>query len=138
MPNMENHISTHNRKIIRSNLGIYDNPPKGILNCSCPRNKKQMCPLNGRCLDVNIVYQATIENKQDKTKETYVGITSNTFKARLATHKQSFNNRNTNQTTLSKHIWELKDKKINYDITYKFIGRGQPYKLKTDKCLFCL
>ena len=66
------------------------------------------------------------------------GITANTFKARLATHKQSFNNRNSNQTTLSKHIWDMKDKKINYNITYKIIGRGQPYNPKTGKCLLCL
>ena len=63
---------------MRSNLGIYDNPPKDVLNCSCPRNKKQMCPLNGKCLDVNIVYQTSIENKQYKTKETFLGIRANT------------------------------------------------------------
>ena len=38
-----------------------------------------------------------------------VGLCSTDFKARKAVHDHSFRNREDNQTSLSKHIWDLKD-----------------------------
>ena len=102
--NLENFICQHNKNLL--NADIQDNPPKGMVNCSCPANKKDICPLDGRCLDINIIYQAEVENKNDGTKETYVGLTSTTFKSRLSTHKKSFTDRTYNQTALSRHIWK--------------------------------
>ena len=109
-----------------------------MVNCSCPANKKDICPLDGRCLDINIIYQAEVENKNDGTKETYVGLTSTTFKSRLSTHKKSFTDRTYNQTALSRHIWKLKDKGVDYNIKYKIIGRGKPYSPKNKRCTLCL
>ena len=77
--NLENFICQHNKNLL--NADIQDNPPKGMVNCSCPANKKDICPLDGRCLDINIIYQAEVENKNDSTKETYVGLTSTTLRA---------------------------------------------------------
>ena len=58
----------------------------------------------------NIVYRATVTQSNGEEKS-YIGLTK--FKSRLAVHKHSMVNQNENQTALSKHIWELKDKKWN-------------------------
>ena len=89
------------------------------------------CLLQGRCLDKNIIYQATVENLENNTNETYAGMTATTFKDRLGVHNQSYKNRDLNQTTLSKHVWRLKDMKANYKISYKIVGRGLPYSPKS-------
>ena len=65
-------------------------------------------------------------------------MTSSNFKARLGVHTQSFNHRDTNQTSLSRYIWELKDKNEEFKIKYKIVDRGYPYNPKTEKCLLCL
>ena len=61
-------------------------------DCTC-RNKSE-CPLDGKCNFKNIVYQATITPEKDGwAEQTYIGLTSNKFKARLANHKASFKNK---------------------------------------------
>ena len=134
--NLNSYIAQHNKKIL--NCEQSDNPPKGVNNCSCPKNKKDTCPLNGRCLDVNIIYQAEISNNKNNSIETYVGLTATTFKNRLAVHKRSFIERQYNQTALSKYIWKLKDKGTDFSIKYKIISRGRPYSPKTGRCTLCL
>ena len=135
MPSMKAKIDSHNKKLL--NEDDQENPPKGVDNCSCPAKKKENCPLQNRCLDRNIIYQATVDNISDHETETYIGLTSSTFKERLATHKQSFNNRNVNQTTLSTYIWQLKDGGKFFSISYKIVDRGKPYSSKYKKCGLC-
>ena len=115
MSNINSYISQHNKSVLGEGLS-YDNPPKGVQNCSCPANKKDSCPLDGRCLDINIIYQAEVNNLQDNSTETYAGLMATTFKSRLAIHKKSFTDRNYNQTALSKHLWKLKHGNISYNI----------------------
>ena len=43
---------------------------------SCPRNKKEECPLENKCLSKAIVYKATLQD----TGHFYVGITEIEFK----------------------------------------------------------
>ena len=121
---MKAKIDSHNRKLL--NEDDQENPPKGVDNCSCPAKKKENCPLQNRCLDRNIIYQATVDNISDHETETYIGLTSSTFKERLATHKQSFNNRNVNQTTLSTYIWQLKDGGKFFQYHTKLLIEGNP------------
>ena len=56
---------------------------------------------------------------------------------RLAVHKQSFKNPEINQTSLSKHILELKDKKVNFTLTWEIIGRGKPFSPVSKMCTLC-
>ena len=83
------------------------------------------------------MYQATVKNTTNGTVETYIGLASTTFKERLAIHKQSFKRRDLNQTTLSSHIWLLKDNEKNFNIKYKIIDRGRPYTAGYKKCGLC-
>ena len=102
-PNMAQIISGKNQKVLRDK--------KDKKTCSCPKDKKADCPLDQQCFSENIIYQAIVSEPNKKT--TYIGQTSVTFKARLAVHKQTFNDISedkTSQTALSKHVIKLKKK----------------------------
>ena len=101
-----------------------------------------MCPLQGKCLLENIVYQATITpepNNQNMKTETYIGLTSNKFKTRLANHKASQKNRDLEASCrLARFCWKLKDKKIDYDIKWKIITKASPFSPITRVCNLCV
>ena len=129
-PNLKRIISAHNAKILRKN---YQNTEK---SCNC--RKKNECPLNGECLTKNVIYQAKIVTNQPKPEShTYVGLSVN-FKDRFRNHKQTMEKRKYgNQTTLSKFVWDLKDKNIDFDLTWKILDRAQPYNPIQDVCNLC-
>ena len=108
-------------------------------DCSCPKNKT--CPLDGKCLSENLVYQATVTHNNDE-KKTYIGQTSTNFKARLGVHIQTFNNMAVTQTSLSRHIWESKSKGIDPVteglVSWKMIDRGRPFSPINGVCQLCL
>ena len=128
MPNAKNAINAHNKAQLKKPAA---EPPK---NCSC--RDKPNCPLNGECRAKSIVYQATVttprtgpNNTNNYHSETYVGLTDTEFKLRYANHKQSFSNqRLRNATELSKYIWSLKEKNIEYKITWKILGKAHSYQ----------
>ena len=70
---MKKIISSHNAKILRKN----DIPQKKTCNC---RNKKS-CPLEGKFLSDNIIYQATVTQippNQDQTQSETISTQSDT------------------------------------------------------------
>ena len=117
-PNIGSVISTRNARL------LADPPAPEEKTCSCPKNKE--CPLDKKCLSKNIVYKATITQENQKT-ETYTGLTSTTFKARLGTHKTSFKNPEANQTSLSRHINKLKKKNITHSIKWEKVSSAEPF-----------
>ena len=127
--NIQKIISSHNQKVIRSSETSVD---KSLCNC----RSKPKCPLGGKCLVDNLVYQAEVVT--DKETQTYVGLASTTFKLRYGNHKESFNNETSkSKSTLSKHIWALKNKGVNYETKFKIIGRAQPFSLSLGICNLC-
>ena len=141
--NMKQIISSHNSKVLRKSA---DAPPDKTCNCRA----KDSCPLEGKCLSDNVIYQATVTTippPQNQTPtiqnnppqiHTYIGLTSNTFKTRLGNHKKSFNHRKYGkETTLSRKIWELKDEGYEYDISWKMMERAQPFSPVTGVCALC-
>ena len=109
----------------------------------------------GKCLSDNLVYQATVTTinpPQNQTPHdpdpppsqsqpethTYIGLTSNTFKTRIANHKKSFNHRKYGkETTLSQKIWKLKDAGQNYEIKWKMLEKTEPFSPITGVCSLC-
>ena len=123
-------ISAHNSKVLK------DLNNKSEKMCSCPNKAK--CPLQEKCLTKNLVYQATVVQTALDKSDTYVGLTATTFKDRLANHNQSFVNRTKEHaTTLSVHIWSLKEQNIDYKVTWKIIDRGQPFSPVSGLCMLC-
>ena len=75
---------------------------------------KTECPLDGKCLQQNVVYQATITT--DAATESYVGLARN-FKERYRNHQSSF--RHTS-----------KKKKLNYQNAFGLLNmQRKPSKL---------
>jgi hypothetical protein len=127
MPNVQQIINRHNQSI----LNPKETTPKG---CNC--RVKSQCPMEGRCLESNIVYQATVST--DNKSETYVGLTSTTFKARYNNHKYSFNHTSKRAATeLSNYIWSLKDNNIPYNIKWSILKHANPYNTRSKLCSLC-
>ena len=99
----------------------------------------ESCPLGGNCLIDKVVYKSTLV-EEDNTVNTFTGLTSNTFKQRHYGHKSSFNHRGDtdNSTTLSTHVWKLKDQKKDFDISWTIINKANPFDPTTCKCRLCL
>ena len=141
-PNMKQIISAHNRKVLEDSKPPVPEEEKPR-TCNCPAAKREAgeCPLQGKCLDSNVVYQAeVVETKVDgEVKvETYVGSTTE-FKPRLRNHDKSFKHeRYKHETVLSSHIWECKARGSGYTVAWKVLDRGQPFNPVTKVCKLCV
>ena len=129
-PNLATIISGHNKKILKESGN-----PVVKKTCSCPRGAT--CPLDGNCLQTNMVYQAKV-TYAGGPEETYIGLTAPTFKSRLGNHKMSFNNPTyETKTQLIKHIWSIKRKNQDYDIDWKLVTKAKPFNPVTGICNLC-
>jgi hypothetical protein len=106
----DNHVVYMDDQLIISCINIQ------IIWCSCPKNNKVLCPLSNKYITESVVYQATVTIKDKTTNrppQTYVGLTENLFKTRLANHKAPFNSFDKRHATeLTKYVWELKNRNI--------------------------
>ena len=128
-PNIKKIITAQNSKTIRESR---NSEPKKT--CNCPKTK--ICPVQGKCLEENVIYQTKV--KTNNSEETYIGLTSNTFKSRLGNHRKAMKNEKyRHDTTLSLHIWELKDRNENFKIDWKIIGQAQPFSPISGICNLC-
>ena len=104
-------------------------------NCNC-RNSST-CPMDGKCNDQNLIYQAEVTTPS--SRETYIGLCDTTFKLRYRNHVCSFKNeRYKHATELSKYIWSLKDKSISYNIKWRKVKQARSYSNVSKKCNLCL
>ena len=100
---------SHNRKMLEEERTEL---------CNC----KEKFVVDGTCLLLNVIYKATVKTAED-TKQC-VGSSGLTFKNRYTKHKFSFDNYNYRfKTTLSKYIWELKDKILDFNIKWEILAR---------------
>ena len=124
MNNIKDEIAAHNKKILN-----YKKDEDNTRLCNC---RLEECPMEGKCLKSNIIYQAEIKSN-DGNSRTYIGSAGNTFKERYRGHKSSFNNRGKRYTTeLSKYYWKLIDEGETPTITWSIVaeiksGRGGAY-----------
>ena len=109
--------------------------PSKTCNCRKPADY----PLAGNCLKESVVYQATVVTVDKRPDQTYVGLTENSVKTRFTNHKASFNHPGKSlNTELSKYIWQLKDTKTNFQITWKILKQAAPYNPVSNRCNLCL
>ena len=133
---MKQVIDGHNKAILKNAQNPEENQPQKMCNC---RNEKE-CPLEGECLQNEIVYQATVTTRGvTGTTETYVGLTATDFKTRWRNHQMSFKHeKRRNDTELSKYLWKLKEKKEGYSISWKIIAKAKAYSNTTKRCNLCI
>lgn len=134
MANMKNAISAQNSKELKQ-PGIPTDQQRTKQTCNC--RLKDECPLQGNCLTNQVVYQAAVQTTSGR--ETYIGIAATDFKARYRNHTMSFRNSTyKNSTELSKHVWQLKDRKEEFNITWKILRRANAYNPSNQRCNLCL
>ena len=134
MPNFKAAISKHNQMLLKEEQAKNTQAPPNP-GCNCNPGP---CPLaTNNCQVDHVIYQATVKD-EDQAINTYTGLTRNTFKKRHTAHKFSFNNRGKNSTTLSTHLWNLKDEKKNFEISWKIIDRAQEFNPVKRKCRLCI
>ena len=133
MPNMKKAIARHNYQVLKKQE--HEEEPAPGCNCN---GRCGPCPLNGACLVDKLVYKATVI-EDNQTVNTYTGLTSRTFKDRFYEHRSSFANRDhPNPTTLSTHVWDLKQKNKNFEVSWSVIDRANAFDPVTRKCRLCL
>ena len=130
MSNMEAIIKAHNHRL--------STPQQATARtCNCPRTKP--CPLNGQCLTKNIIYTATVTDKDNENNEkVYIGMCETAFKDRFYNHNMSLKNRRyESKTELSKYIWSLKDNNTNYEIKWSIYKKTPGYSNISKRCGLC-
>ena len=124
-------LCLHLKKILAKNNVAVDEK-----RCNC--RDKSSCPVNNECLMSAVVYQATVTSAEG-TKE-YVGLAEPSFKSRFSNHKSDITHKEKGMkgTTLSKHIWALKDANTQHTVKWEILKQSSPYKCGTRKCDLCL
>ena len=132
MPNIKQAISAHNSSVTKKST------PQQHQDKTCNCRNKASCPVDGNCLTEGIIYQAIVTRTDNNSKETYIGLTENSFKTRFNGHNSTFRNESRrNATTLSQHIWKMKDNNISYTLNWKIIAKGKPYSTSSKSCNLC-
>ena len=126
-------VSHRNSKLLGEDNGGTDHP---VCNC---RGGPQNCPVGGSCQSKGVVYEATVTEQASGKKETYTGVTARRFKDRLYEHRTDMSKtQNRTKSSLAAHIWDLKDRGVNYEVSWRIKGRGTKYNPSTKKCRICL
>ena len=129
--NMKAHIASHNMKI----LSKKDDSQPNTCNC---RENGPPCPLGGECQVTSIVYKASVTTKESTPIiKTYHGMTGGEFKSRFNGHKHDMKNRDKYGTTLSRHIWRLRDMGIKFEIKWEIKEKASKYNPGGKDCKLC-
>ena len=134
MPNVGAAINSHNKTILN------EKRPLERGGCNCQRRYRDNCPQNGECLTENVLYEAAVTSDlRNYGEKLYKGITEGPFKNRLNNHEKSFNNKQyAGESSLSKEIWRIKEKKGTYNIRWRIIKQYPSYNPATKRCILCL
>ena len=83
-----------------------------------------------------VVYRATVTS--NNKSEYYTGIAGNSFKKRVNNHNYDFWHRSQkHSTTLSNHIWDLKENGEHYGLTWNLVETAPIINHTTRKCRLC-
>ena len=132
--NLARNISGHNNKLLSEAKNVQG-LDLNVKECNC--RKANECPVGNKCLQESVVYQATVK-RGDGVTDTYIGLTATSFKDRWRNHRSNFKTRNPkNATALSKHIWNLEDENIPFDVSWAIVSRAKPFNQATGVCNLC-
>ena len=133
---MKSFINKHNKRILTRDAK-QNNTTNDTCTCNCRRSDE--CPTAGKCLTKSVVYQADVTTKDNGERKSYIGITANEFNQRYRNHLKSFRNaKYSNDTELSKHVWNLKKENKDFIIKWSIIKRVAVYKPGSKRCYLYL
>ena len=133
--NMESFLDKHNKIILKKHTNRLNKDDARLCNC----RQRVNCPTDGKCLTRSVVYKAEVTSTDDKTTQTYIGVTATDFKTRYRKHlKPLHNEKYKHETELSKHVWNLKKENRQFSIRWaivKQIQAGRDGKRNYTLCL---
>ena len=130
-PNMSSVIKSHNKKVLSGS--VMENAKKG---CNC-RGGVETYPMCGRCLDKSMIYKAEVTTTTEKKH--YYGQTFRTFKERFYGHQSDLRSQGkAESTTLSKFVWQERNKGEEPEIKWSKLSSAKPYTLGGRSCPLCL
>ena len=107
--------------------------------CFFPRGEDpSKCPVEGKCLTKGVIYQAIVKQTLSGHEESYCGLTDSSFKLRFDGHNNSFRHEKyKTKTTLSSHIWDLKSKHIDFELSWRILSKARSYSPSNKICNLC-
>ena len=85
-----------------------------------------------------VVYEATVTAPGVEERR-YFGSAATSLKLRVNNHKCDFRNRGRqHSTTLSTHVWSLKDQGLEPEVRYRIVARAKAYSPVTRRCGLCV
>ena len=133
LPNMKSKISKYNCKILATTPQA---PPQNVKMCSCSRNTT--CPMDGKCLEKDILYIARITSDLPNYNE-YKGICSTTWKECCGNHRKAFRNDDYEKdSALSEEVRNIKRKDGQYTIQWQKHQNFESYTPEMIKCSLCM
>ena len=131
--NISNIINNHNKRL----LDKEQNKNKKEPACNC---RSQICPVQGKCLQTDVVYEAVVKSPTTKESKIYVRATQQPVKHRISQHKLSFRDRKYREaTTLAKYLWELKEKHgRDPGVEWRIRKRAPSHKGNENPCMLFL
>ena len=131
MQNIKSVINNHNINVLNNTADIED---------SCNYSNKNNCPLYGKSLTSNIIYEAQITlNQLNYKRKIYLGTTETDFKQRFSNHTKSFNLEHyENDTELSKEYWTIKRTNFIPKISWRIISKCATFNTTKRKWYICL
>ena len=155
MPNIKRIITSHNRRLInpKEELELIDCDKKGRCKDECFEERKK-CQSRCSIYQASLQYEtphASIPALKIPKSKVYTGLTSNKLKERFNHHHWTFTNERNNpfkppadrnnslqNTSLSTHIWKLKERKIEYKLEWNIIKQAPVYSKEAGGCSLCL
>ena len=155
MPNIKRIITSHNRRLInpKEELELIDCDKKGRCKDECFEERKK-CQSRCSIYQASLQYEtphASIPALKIPKSKVYTGLTSNKLKERFNHHHWTFTNERNNpfkppadrnnslqNTSLSTHIWKLKERKIEYKLKWNIIKQAPVYSKEAGGCSLCL
>ena len=135
MSNISSIIKFHNKKALSN-----DESKSWKSSCNC--RGKSSCPLNGNCLQQNVIYCSKVIPRNQYTNKNhphYIGLTESSFKVRPYKHKNSFKyEKKRNATELSNFIWDQRSKNIDVSLEWSILDKAKPYSPGSRNWMLCL
>ena len=131
MPNVAASISSHNKNILNEKSAL------ALGGCNCSGD---ICPLDGKCLTGNLLYEAEITaDINNYGEKLYKGVTEPEWKKRFGNHKKSFEDKKySDDTELSKEVWRIKKKRRNFSVKWRILKQHRAYDPVSRRCVLCL
>jgi len=83
-------------------------------------------------LEAGVIHHTRVTRLHNDKEKTYVGLAVGNFKTSFDLHTSSFRNNRKNATTLNGHIWDLKNKEIQFRRRWKILAKSRSYSPATN------